>query len=186
MTDEQALSDGRLAVEAPPFYTSSLPFWEMPQSLNERLGRRGACPVSTPCRIPCRTPCRSQGNSAAIPCDCAGNSAPARSQFRAASYGEFLADPNLMAVQWEMPVTSQHLFSLLTTKMPIASHQSPPLALLFRRLRCRLWALRSAAHRHRRQFSHHLQSLLIISHSSFPLIAALSWSSPKATPTTDA
>ena len=34
-----ALTDGRLSIESPPFYTSSLPFWEMPESLHERLGR---------------------------------------------------------------------------------------------------------------------------------------------------
>ena len=34
----QALSDGRLALEDPPFYTSSSPFWDMPDSLRARLG----------------------------------------------------------------------------------------------------------------------------------------------------
>lgn len=33
-----ALTDGRLAVEAPEFYTSSLPFWRMPAELREQLG----------------------------------------------------------------------------------------------------------------------------------------------------
>mmetsp|Transcript_2757 Transcript_2757/g.6935 ORF Transcript_2757/g.6935 Transcript_2757/m.6935 type:complete len:177 (+) Transcript_2757:982-1512(+) len=34
----QALADGRLALEAPPFYTSSTPFYEMPEALRARLG----------------------------------------------------------------------------------------------------------------------------------------------------
>ena len=48
----EASSDGRLAIEAPPFYTSSVPFYEMPESLCTRLG---ACPApSGPARSPAR------------------------------------------------------------------------------------------------------------------------------------
>ena len=35
---EEAITDGRLVIEAPSFYTSPNPFWEMPTELERRLG----------------------------------------------------------------------------------------------------------------------------------------------------